>query len=428
METTTYTALCERAGRWWTIHVPQIEGLSAQVRSLDQAEVMTRKVIARHLGIPAEAIKVDVLPDAPAPVARALQARHAARQAAEAAGKATREAIDALARDGYPFHDAATMLSLSRGEIEHYGPASDETAGLGSGPLRPRPGKSCLAVRASAPRVGSAVSDSGVIERIDAFCDAVPRERARAEAIGALVLFVPVGTGFPYYARPRTGRRPTATAADVRAVRARQRELLIPESFEWVERTAPDMAAAAAEAGLAVHAHPLLVLGSLAPAPRLPERIGVRVMDPEDPDLILAWAVPGVAFNYPGTAIGEASVTERDKIAADHDAATIELLRDRLRSHESVLATASGPNGPLAAGSYQLADGTAEITGIGVLPASRRRGLAAGVTRALAAHALARGARTVFLSATDATVARIYVRLGFREIGTAMIAEPPPGD
>ena len=35
------------------------------------------------------------------------------------------------------------------------------------------------------------MSDSGVIERIDAFCDAVPRERARAEAIGALVLFVP---------------------------------------------------------------------------------------------------------------------------------------------------------------------------------------------------------------------------------------------
>src|SRR6202034_4953987 len=59
MEPTTYTALCERAGRWWTIRVPQVEGLTAQVRSLEQAEVMTRKVIARHLGIPAEAIKVD---------------------------------------------------------------------------------------------------------------------------------------------------------------------------------------------------------------------------------------------------------------------------------------------------------------------------------------------------------------------------------
>ena len=269
------------------------------------------------------------------------------------------------------------------------------------------------------------MSDSGVIERIDAFCDAVPRARARAEAIGPLVLFVPLGTGFPYYARPRAGVRRPATAADVRAVRARQRELLIPESFEWLERTAPDMASAAAEAGLAVHAHPLLVLDALRPPPRPPERIDVRVISPEDPDLILAWAVPGVAFNYPGTAIGAASVTERDKIAADHDASTIELLRDRLRSRGSVLATASGLNGPLAAGSYQLADGTAEITGIGVLPASRRRGLAAGVTHALAAHARASGARTVFLSATDATVARIYTRLGFRRIGTTMIAEPP---
>jgi predicted GNAT family acetyltransferase len=31
----------------------------------------------------------------------------------------------------------------------------------------------------------------------------------------------------------------------------------------------------------------------------------------------------------------------------------------------------------------------------------------------------------VFLSATDAAVARIYARLGFREIGTSLIAELP---
>jgi predicted GNAT family acetyltransferase len=92
-----------------------------------------------------------------------------------------------------------------------------------------------------------------------------------------------------------------------------------------------------------------------------------------------------------------------------------------------VLATASGPNGPLAAGSYQLSDSVAEITGVGVLPASRRRGLGAAVTHALAFDAVGRGARTVFLSATDATVARVYARLGFREIGTAMIAEPAAG-
>jgi ribosomal protein S18 acetylase RimI-like enzyme len=268
------------------------------------------------------------------------------------------------------------------------------------------------------------VSDYEIVERIDAFCDAVPRQRARAEVFGPLVLFVPVGPGWPYYARPRVDERLPATAADVRSVRARQRELLIPESFEWIAQTAPGMAAAAADAGLRVHAHPLLVLGSLASAPPVPPRNSVRVVAPDDAELDLVWAVPGVAFGYPGTAIGEAGVTERDKLAAGHDGGTIDMLRERLQSGRSVLAAAFGPNGPLAAGSYQLADGVAEITGVGVLPASRRRGLGAAVTHALAADALARGARTVFLSATDATVARIYARLGFREIGTALIAEP----
>lgn len=124
METTTFTALCERAGRWWTIRVPQVEGLTAQVRNLDQAEVITRQKIAGALGIPVESVRVEVLPDAPAPVVQALKARHAARQAVEVAGQATLAALDALAHDGYPFHDAATMLGLSPAEIAHYGRAT----------------------------------------------------------------------------------------------------------------------------------------------------------------------------------------------------------------------------------------------------------------------------------------------------------------
>ncbi len=135
METTTFTALCERAGRWWTIRIPQVEGLSAQVRSLDQAEIVTRQVIARTLSMPAEAIRVEVIPDAPAPVARALQVRHNARQAAEAATRATREALDALAQEGIAFRDAATMLGLSPAEMGQYGPA-------GSGEAADRPARS----------------------------------------------------------------------------------------------------------------------------------------------------------------------------------------------------------------------------------------------------------------------------------------------
>jgi hypothetical protein len=130
METTTFTALCERAGRWWTIHVPQIEGLTAQVRSLDQAEIVTRQLISRTLALPPEAIRIDVLPDAPAPVAHAIQTRHAARQAVEAATRATRDALEALAREGIAFHDAATMLGLSHAEIAAYGPPVSAAAGV----------------------------------------------------------------------------------------------------------------------------------------------------------------------------------------------------------------------------------------------------------------------------------------------------------
>ena len=269
------------------------------------------------------------------------------------------------------------------------------------------------------------VSDEEIVKRIDAYCDVQPRERARAEEYGPLVLFVPVRQGFPYYARPRAGDRGPVTATDVQAVRARQRELKLPESFEWIEDSAPEMAAAATAAGLRVHRHPMLVLEALAPPPPLPPTTAVRIVAPDDPELIQAWAVPGVAFAHPGSEIGRAGVVERDKLAADHDPASIDIVRERLRTGRSVLATASGPNGPLAAGSYQHVAGVAEITGIGVLPAARRRGLGGAVTHALAAHARARDTQTVFLSAADADAARIYTRLGFREMGTAMIAEPP---
>ena len=64
METTTFTALCERAGRWWTIRVPQIEGMTAQVRSLDQAEIVTRQLaeqILRDLGTGPDEVSVNDL-------------------------------------------------------------------------------------------------------------------------------------------------------------------------------------------------------------------------------------------------------------------------------------------------------------------------------------------------------------------------------
>src|SRR5215468_3927000 len=132
-------------------------------------------------------------------------------------------------------------------------------------------------------KVSSVVSDYKIIERIDAYCDAVPRRRAHAEQLGPLVLFVPAGPGWPYYARPRRDGRAAVTVADVRRVRARQRELLIPESFEWIEEVAPGLAAIAASAGLDVHSHPLLTLSTLVHPPA-PERATIRIVPPDDPE------------------------------------------------------------------------------------------------------------------------------------------------
>jgi predicted RNase H-like HicB family nuclease len=134
METTTFTALCERAGRWWTIQIPQLEGLTAQARSLDQVEIMARQVIARQLGLAPESITVDVIPDAPQPVGHALQARHAARLAVETAALATRAALEALAAEGVTFHDAATMLSLTPAEIDVFAPTTGNAPTMQSNP------------------------------------------------------------------------------------------------------------------------------------------------------------------------------------------------------------------------------------------------------------------------------------------------------
>jgi ribosomal protein S18 acetylase RimI-like enzyme len=266
--------------------------------------------------------------------------------------------------------------------------------------------------------------NEAAIELIDAFCDAIPRRLARAEEHGSLVLFVAEAQGWPYYARPRRGAREPVTVEQVREVRARQRELGLPQAFEWVEQTTPGLAETAQAAGLDVAAHPLMILEGPAVAPAPPPGITVRAVPPDEPDLAAVIAVPHVAFAHPGTFDGLAGPAERDKIAAERDPLSLARRRDLLATGHSVLAAAFDGDGPLAAGSCQAVNGVAEITGVGTLPAARRRGLGAAVTAKLASLAFEQGAHTVFLSASDDAVARVYAGVGFRRIGTAMIAEP----
>jgi predicted GNAT family acetyltransferase len=92
------------------------------------------------------------------------------------------------------------------------------------------------------------------------------------------------------------------------------------------------------------------------------------------------------------------------------------------------VAAAARVSGVLAAvGWHQPLDGASEIVGVATLPAFRRRGLGAAVTGTLVADALERGVETVFLSADDDDVARVYARVGFRRVGTACGASVPTG-
>ncbi|MET7441723.1 hypothetical protein ABZS63_31450, partial [Streptomyces sp. NPDC005568] len=97
------------------------------------------------------------------------------------------------------------------------------------------------------------------LDRLEHYYDSVPRAAARAEEFGPLTLFVREGPGWPYYARPALGRPDTAGAADVDRVRARQRELGVPEAFEWVADVTPGLRRAVEASGLRVHEHPLMV-------------------------------------------------------------------------------------------------------------------------------------------------------------------------
>ncbi|MEV4413383.1 GNAT family N-acetyltransferase [Catellatospora sp. NPDC049609] len=265
-----------------------------------------------------------------------------------------------------------------------------------------------------------------LLSRLEAFYDAVPRDRAAVERHGTLELFLSQGTPYPFYARPVLGG-PTPTAADLDAVRARQRELGVPEAFEWVDQTTPGLLPIAEAAGLAVLRAPLLVLD---PARLADPGDTARIVTADAPDaarlLAEIAAVAQVGFGAPGTATGEAGPAERDAAikassADEHLARQLADIAGGVRAY--AYAEAAG-QGVVASGVYQRAGDVAEIAGVATLPSARRQGLAGAVTALLARHALEHGVRTVFMAAASEDVARVYQRQGFDRVATACIAEP----
>lgn len=262
------------------------------------------------------------------------------------------------------------------------------------------------------------VTSPDLLRTLETYYDAAPRPAATAEDVGPFTLFVKTEpSGWPFYARPRLGLDVPVTAVDVKQVRDRQRALGVPEALEWVHQTTPSLLDAARADGLHVAECPLLVLptelsGAVgAPAVMVPDRsVRVEVLAPDSPDLAASVGAVGAGFDGtdeyephdPGARVGQMSAGLLVTVAAYDERGTV-----------------------VGGGSHSPRGDTTELTGIAVLPRARRRGIGAAITHALVEDARRRGLRTVFLSAQDDSVARVYERVGFVRIGTACIAEAP---
>ncbi len=261
-----------------------------------------------------------------------------------------------------------------------------------------------------------------LLRRIESFYDLVPRASAHTEQLGPFTLFV-ADYGWPFYARPALGSRDAATTADVLTVLERQKELGIPQAFEWLSDLAPDVTEPVRAAGLSIHRCPLMVLDGAAPIPTPHPEIDVRIIEPDELDLLAATrAAIGLGFQAGGVDIG--SDPESDDPPADPSIIATRI-RDGLLVQVTAIDRATGQ--VLGGGAHvpRSAAAATELVGIGVRPSARRRGIGLAVAALLAADARTSGIDTVFLSADSDDVARIYARAGFVRYGTSCIAEPP---
>ncbi|MGG8410560.1 GNAT family N-acetyltransferase, partial [Streptomyces sp. 12297] len=197
-------------------------------------------------------------------------------------------------------------------------------------------------------------SREDVLPALEQYYDTAPRAGgARAEDFGPLTLFVQEGDGWPYYARPTLGSQAPVTADDVLRVLERQRELGVPQAFEWVAETTPGLRAAVEAAGLPVHVHPLMVLDP-AVEPEVPAvDAEVRLLGADDPLVHAAVTVPMLAFAAPGTASGPAGPAELvAKMAEDPDNARCAHVLPKLADGRTALAAAFEDGVALCSGQY----------------------------------------------------------------------------
>jgi GNAT superfamily N-acetyltransferase len=237
-----------------------------------------------------------------------------------------------------------------------------------------------------------------VTERVQTSIRTVNAAERDALVAGPFTLYRHRGSDHPYanYAVPNAGATAWEGIDELRAAFAA--EGLQPR-LEFVAECAPGLEEALAADGFALQGrYPVMTLPAeqLREVPAPDGVVIARVLEGGDVRVLLTTAAE---------AFGDRPPTDA-QIAAYGG-----------RGH---LARADGePAG--AAFHSAIADGVSELGGIGVRERFRRRGIAAALTGAAAAAAVAAGAQLCFLTPGDDGAERVYARAGFARAGTTMV-------
>lgn len=225
------------------------------------------------------------------------------------------------------------------------------------------------------------------------------------ERVGPFLATYSAGSTNPFlnYAVPDDGAEPSGT--DVAALAAAYRRRSLLPRVEFLVDTAPAAETALLDAGWSIERRIPVMLcppGSAAPPASID---GVELVVPTSDDEIRAMIEAQYeAFGQPGTEVTAEEVADS---------------RERLRAGGFAVLAREAATGAAAGGGIAEAvvEGTAEVGGIAVREAYRRRGIGAAITAFLTRAVHAAGGRTVFLTPAGVTEQRLYERVGYVPAG-----------
>jgi len=235
-------------------------------------------------------------------------------------------------------------------------------------------------------------------ERVQASIRAANAAEREAIAAGPFTLYRSRASDHPYlnYAVPNAGAVEWDGIDRLRAAFAAQG---LRPRLEFVVESAPGLEAALAADGFELQGrYPVMTL----PAEDLRE-----VPAPES--VVIARVLPG----------GDVRALLRTAAEAFGDGEPTDAQVEGYAGRGHLARVHGEPAG--TAFHSPIAEGVSELGGIGVRERFRRRGIAAALTAAAAADALAAGAELCFLTPGDDGAERVYARAGFARAGTTVV-------